>query len=191
MQTELLTSLVIALVGLAGFLLGCFNTWWNFRSRRVNLKVYAAIVMVLSNGVKISSSWKDFDDLFKELPPEKGALLCVSINVVNLSEFPVTISRVGFRSKKNKRVMTPNLPLISAEYPQLDIDFLPCRLESRAVIKQTIPLDDAKINELVTGNFDTIFAGTECGTTKASRLTPKALSRIARAQKSFVTMKSN
>ena len=155
------------------------------------MKVYAAIVRVLSDGIKISSSWKDFEELFKELPPQTGELLCVSINVVNLSEFPITISSVGFRSKKSQRVMTVNLPLISARYPQLECDVLPCRLQSRAVLKQTIPLDDAKLNELVTGKSDTIFAGTECGTTKASRLTPKALARISRSQKSFVTMKSN
>ena len=191
MQTESVATLIIAVVSFVGLLLGGFNTWWNLRSSKVDLKVYPTLVRVLPNGISISSPWKDLEGLYLQLAPQVGELLCVSIYVVNLSGFPVTLSGVGFRSKKNRRVITANPLQISETYPQSSCHALPFRLESRALCKQTVPLDDAKLKELVVGKFNTIFASTECGKRRSSRLSARVLSGVIKAQKSPATMQSN
>ncbi len=110
------TTLAVALLGAV---LGIINTWHSLKRGRVMLRVTPKLSIVDERrGIALSRTHgREFRDDAKE---------CLSIEVVNLSAFPVTISEVGFghyHAKKTRQYLfAPRLT---------DGGALPKRLESR------------------------------------------------------------
>jgi hypothetical protein len=86
-----------------GAVLGVMNTWDAMNQRRVRLRVTPAFVMTT-----------------------QGDPLGVSIEVINLSAFPLTVAEIGFSAGGGRRI-----PIQAPKF--LDNKPLPRRLESRDV----------------------------------------------------------
>lgn len=129
--------MTVALIG-AG--LGILNTWHNFNRQRVRLKVIPKCAWVVPAGI--------YSDVSRHRPTSN---LC--IEVVNLSEFPVTITNVGYCLPERNRARVI-LPILT------DNKGWPRRLQPRESV--TAYVDK---NEL-SGSIGRAYAQTECGVTR-------------------------
>lgn len=119
MALENAITLAIAVVGAV---LGIINTWYQFLSDRVLLRVQPKAAILLPNGSLLRAK---FDSIFEM---SRDIVLC--IEVVNLSRFPVTVSEVGLVQNKisDKERMTLTMPIVFDDGPW------PRRLESRTSV---------------------------------------------------------
>lgn len=120
-------------VAVLGAVLGVINTWVGLSKERVKLKVLPRHAIPVSNA------------------PQN---ILLSIDIVNLSAFPVTVSEIGvFYSGTKKRSVIPN-PIIS------DGGAFPRRLEPRSAVT----LYSEKPRAVVDGHrMKCVFAKTDCG----------------------------
>lgn len=129
----LITAIIGAVCGLLGAVLGIINTWNYIRRNKIRLKIIP-IHVILPGSTNI-----DF-----------------GIEVVNLSEFAVTITDVGFVLKnKDKATLAP---VESLDHPKK----LPIRLEPRTSYKKCFSksvIDTGGIK------IKSSYANTECGET--------------------------
>lgn len=120
-------------VGAAGTLLGVLNYWRTWEKDRVRVRVRAGISLSFGRGHS-----------------EKG----VFIEVVNLSNFPVTITSVGFPVEGADLVLHL-LP------PYLNDERLPKRLEPRDAL--TIYADSGALSDSRAAHIHDVIAKTACG----------------------------
>ncbi len=155
MTTEKIT-LIIAIVGVAcgllGAVLGIINTWNQIRKNKVRLKVTPIHIIPVG---AMSSANIDF-----------------GIEVINLSDFAVTITDVGFVLRNKKKATS--IPVESMDHPK----GLPIRLEPRTSYKKyfsksAIDTSGARIKSA--------YAYTECGETLTG--TSGALKQVAKEVK--------
>ena len=137
MEIEAIT-LGVAIVGVAsgltGAVLGIMNTWRNIRRDKVRLSVQAtwAITALLTGKVDTN----------------------LQVRVVNLSEFPVTVSDVGFKLRRGKIATLANVPGIEPS------GSLPIRLEPRTAYSKVFGIE-ALSN--IASELECAYANTECG----------------------------
>jgi hypothetical protein len=126
----------IITIGLAsiGAALGLMNTWNALSQRRVRLIVRPAFA----------------------LPPD-GSTPMLSISVTNLSNFPMTITEIGFTGRKGAK-RGPRAMIIRPSV--IDGKPWPRRLESREAISLYFGVEDVERNPLLLAKA---YAGTECG----------------------------
>ncbi len=136
MSTESIT-LMLAVLGVAsgvtGAVLGILNTWRNIRRDRVRLHVQVTWAMVA-------------------LPPN-GIRTNLQIRVVNLSEFPIAITDVGFKLK-GKYANLARVPSIEPKGP------LPKTLEPRRTYEKVLGIDELYG---FASDIRRAYASTECG----------------------------
>jgi hypothetical protein len=135
-----------------GAVLGIMNTWNSMNQRRVRLRVIPAFVMT-----------SDHDPLG------------FSVEVVNLSMFPITVAEIGFEVGHGQRA-----PLQSPQF--LDNKSLPRRIESREAISALFGPRDFQISSNVRLGY--AYVRTACGRTiygnsPAGRQFSKMLTEIA------------
>ena len=115
---------IIALVlGTIGTTLGVINLIRSFWDDRVRLRVIPSLARILPDGLISASSAAALQTLLKarELPT-------VSIEVINLSKFPVTVSEIGLCEGHLKK----RAPFIKAQI--VKGEDLPRRLEPREAV---------------------------------------------------------
>ena len=139
-----------------GAVLGIMNTWNAMNQQRVRIRVTPNFVMTL-----------DRDPLG------------VSIEVINLSAFPVTVAEVGFMASNRGRMVVTN----PSSY---DGRSLPCRLEPRAAISIMFGPRDSGIPNVALGSA---YARTACGrnirgNSPAGRQFGKMMSELVARRKS-------
>ena len=120
--------------GLTGASLGIMNTWRDIRRDKVRISVQV-------NGAIMALHLGQVDTKLE-------------IRVVNLSEFPVTISDVGFKLKGRK---TATLATVAGIEPN---GSLPNRLEPRTVYSKLFDIE--AIAKLASG-IECAYANTQCG----------------------------
>ncbi|HVA13146.1 MAG TPA: hypothetical protein VNF99_07845 [Stellaceae bacterium] len=118
-------------IALVGAILGVMNTWNVFSQRRVRLRVTPMFLATTG-----------------------GEPFGASIEIINLSSFPLTIAELGFKSRKGKVVLT------SPRFP--DGRALPRRLESREAISAMFGPSEFGIPSVRLGSA---YARTACGRT--------------------------
>jgi len=130
-------SLTVAVIG-AG--LGILNTWHNFYRQRVRLKVIPKCAWIGPGGI--------YSDVRQHRP---ASTLCVE--VVNLSEYPVTITEVGYwlPERNRARVVWPII-MDNKEWPR--------RLQSRESVTAYLNKED------VPDSIGRAYATTDCGVTR-------------------------
>lgn len=102
----LVTAITGATCGILGAALGIINTWNQVSKNRLRLRVrpYLAVVRQMGNGQNVAIARHSGEPF----PPGAVAHLCVE--VVNLSNFAVTISEIGFGKPKlrdRRHIMIP------------------------------------------------------------------------------------
>ncbi len=143
-------------IALVGAVLGILATWHQWSKRRVKLRVVPKRSYSLGGSNIVSG--EAINSQMQEL--EKNSLSWWSIEVVNLSTFPLTISEVGFGTRKGQRHVVVN-PMIT------DDETLPFRLEPRtAVLIHSRP--DATFDPDLLKN-KSAFAVTDCGVVRYGR----------------------
>ena len=116
-----------------GAVLGIMNTWNAMNQRRVRLRVTPTFVLTA-----------------------QGDPLGVSIEVINLSAFPLTVSEVGFSAGRGRRI-----PILAPKF--LDNGTFPRRLESREAMSAMFgPGDFEAPRGIKVGDA---YARTACGRT--------------------------
>ncbi len=151
-MNEVVSDVIVpigALLGIPGAILGILNSWRLFVSDRVRLKVTPERALLLSD----RSIEADY----------------LSIEVINLSKFPVTIINVGLKLSGNRTALFLKDDSIE---PQ---GRLPIRLESRASYSKTFRdcKKDIPWNEVIC-----VYAKTACGVT--AKGTSKFLKEVIR-----------
>ena len=132
------TAILGAVAGLIGVTLGLLNTWRNISRDKVKLKVRPTWVMTL------------FDD----------ANFAYQVQVINLSEFPITVVDVGFNlSGRDKG----SLATVPGSEPQ---GSLPLRLEPRTSYSKIF---DPKALSSIESIIRSAYARTECGVVTSGR----------------------
>jgi hypothetical protein len=140
-STTTVTAVVGAVCGIAGLILGIVNTWTEAQRSRVRLKVVPGHAFPVGVG---------------DEPP----VFNFRIEVINLSEFPVTISEVGFRCHNRSAL----IPLGDRVYCRFFSTPLPCRLEPHASCTEFYLLDESAIAESSRfGDVKGAYARTQCG----------------------------
>ena len=148
----LITAIVGATCGLLGAILGIINIWHKMRRDKIRLKIIPIHVIPVRS---IASANVDF-----------------GIEVVNLSEFAITITDVGFiLSNKKKATLSP---VDSIDQPQK----LPVRLEPRTSYKKYF---SKSVIDTGRAGIKSAYANTECGETLTG--TSGALKQIAKEVK--------
>ena len=125
-------SVSFALASL-GAVLGVISTVYLVRQNHVRLRVTP------SHGILASG------------PP------CLTIEAVNLSSFPVTLTSIGLRLRDGKQVINPNAPTIQGLH-------LPVRLEPRAAVTAMYAPSELELEVL--RMVECAFARTACGIEK-------------------------
>jgi hypothetical protein len=116
-----------------GAVLGIMNTWNAMNQRRARLRVTPSFVLTA-----------------------EGNPLGVSIEVINLSAFPLTVSEVGFSAGRGRRI-----PIQAPTF--LDNERLPRRLESREAIAAMFGPGDFEAPRGI--KIGDAYARTACGRT--------------------------
>ena len=131
-----LVNIITLILGIIGTILGIVNFVYILDKGRVKIKVFPKILVFLENHA--------------ESPVTR---FC--IEVINLSEFPVTIREVGFVLKKPWRAK-----IFSSRSRIVAGGQLPKRLESRSSI--TVYVDNSTMMDYVK-KVNSAYAITECG----------------------------
>ena len=147
---DLTTWIALAgvLVGSIGAVLGIMNTWRQMQREKVCLRVTPMLVVPQENGNIFSTT----NNILHEIATDEESGF--GIEVVNLSEFAVTISHVGFLQKNGKLD-----PLIDAQTLNYE-DRSPQRLEPRTVYRLTFSLSQELCDWK---NVKKAYAKTQCG----------------------------
>lgn len=119
-------------IALLGAVLGVINTWKALSRDRVCLRVTPGNYANWGGGEIIDG---------------------ISIEVVNLSMVPITVTQVGFRVSRKRGV------IIVADYFRMDA--LPCRLEPRASMAISVAPGTPEAKELA--SVKSAYAKTACG----------------------------
>lgn len=127
MNNSEIVPLVSLVIGSLGATLGLVNTWNLLDRQRVKLSVIPAQSFLLPAGDP-----------------------AVTIDVVNMSAFPVVLSEIGFQIPGDKKAITPG-PLLNGKP-------LPCRLEPRESVTAYFYLSGLDTRILCQA-----FARTSCG----------------------------
>ena len=134
----LTTAIIGAACGVLGAALGIINMWHRLSKDAVRLKVLPAHALPVGHGG--AGEWT------------------LSIEVINLSAFPVTIGEVGLRLWGTKDRLTALRPIVSDGGPW------PRRLESREAV--TLIYDsEIRVHERL-HEVRSAYAKTQCGTTR-------------------------
>lgn len=140
MDLTLITAVVGVATGVTGATLGVINVWVNIRRDRVRLRVTLAEI------------WRQF--------PPFGDRRAFSLEVINLSEFPVVITEAGFVLTERRTAPLNDIPqFIEPNGP------LPLRIEPRTKYVKLLPGSQVL-------NWKYIkrpYATTECGVTKRGK----------------------
>ena len=126
-------------IALIGAILGIINTWFAYdKDRRVKLRVVPKFAFPVGGA--------------EYMYPEK----MISIEVVNLNSFPVTISQIGFLLHGTKDRLVLTIPIIPDNKP------FPRRLESRSsfAVYGMYPTEETREKYK---KIRCAFAETECG----------------------------
>ena len=145
MKIELIQAITIS-VALVGAILGILNTWNSIKKERVRLKVYP------------SNAYKFYQTIGGEVKYEEG----ISIDIINLSYFPVTIAELGFANFyifSNKLRGAKSLPL---NFENPGGASLPYRLETRDSIYFYLNESYFERKDLFQKN-KYVYARTACG----------------------------
>jgi hypothetical protein len=135
-----ITAVVGAACGIAGLVLGVINTWREAQHNRVRLKVVP--------------EWA-FTDTVDGVTPFN-----FQVEVINLSEFPVVISEVGFTSRGNAHLVPTGCAIHNFRYSTA----LPCRLEPHASCTQFYLLEKGVLGDRTEfGKVNGAYARTQCG----------------------------
>ena len=127
------TAIVGAVCGILGAVLGIINTWHQVNRNKIRLKVTPTHVIPVG---ALANSDVNF-----------------GIGVINLSEFPVTISDVGFLLKNKQRATT--ISVDSIDQP----DKLPVRLEPRTSYHKYFNIEKAVLPK----QTKYAYVNTQCG----------------------------
>jgi hypothetical protein len=136
----IITAVVGAACGIAGLVLGIINTWREAQRNRVILKVVP--------------EWA-FTNTVEGITPFN-----FQVEVINLSEFPVVISEVGFTCRRNAHLVPTGYAVHNYKYSTT----LPCRLEPHASCAQYYLLEKGVLEDH--GEFAKVngaYARTQCG----------------------------
>ena len=176
MDLPTVIALIISVISLS---LVLFNTLHAWQKGRVQLKISASAELVFGDGTRMASSLKNVEDLFRDARRRgmvpRQEFFCVEVG--NLSDFPITLSKSQLRSKSRKT--------FTAEYTERQYP-LPCRLESREMYQRKYLVTDNLLMQWERGEFTKIYAETQCGREKTSSLSNFAilqLSTLLRASK--------
>ena len=137
-------AVIGAVTGFTGLMLGVFNTIRDIQKDRVRLRVFASYAFV-------SPTFN----------------LHATIVVINLSDFPITLSSVGFRLIDGKGVIQVLQPILNEPLPR--------RLEPRTEHQHLFPFDSEFVRELSAGNVREVFAHTSCGKELVRRISKNTL----------------
>lgn len=122
-----IVSIVSLAIGSVGAVLGVINTWNALERQRVKLVVKPAQSMLVPSGQTV-----------------------LTVEVLNLSNFPVTVAEIGFRLRNGQKAITPGNLLNGKPLPQ--------RIESRDSVTAFFDLTDFDPSQIVIA-----FASTRCG----------------------------
>lgn len=129
----LVTAIIGAVCGVSGAILGIINTRHQLSRNKLRLKIIPSHVIPVGG---LQNSGLNF-----------------GIEVVNLSEFCVTISDVGFTLKDNRQATLA--PVVGTEQP----GELPLRLEPRTSYHKYFNIDEVGFPK----NVKTAYVKTQCG----------------------------
>ena len=132
-NTILITAIVGAVCGVSGAILGIINTWHQLSKNKVRLKVTPSHAIPVGSLANYNINF--------------------GIEVVNLSDFPVTISDVGFLLQNKQRATLSTVD--SFEQPQN----LPVRLEPRTTYNNYFNINQARLPKEV----ECAYVTTQCG----------------------------
>lgn len=158
----MITAVVGAACGIAGLVLGIINTWAEAQHNKVKLKVVPEWAFT----VNVEGS-----------PPFN-----FEIEIINLSEFPVVISEVGFTCRGNAHLVPTGYAVHNYTYSTA----LPCRLEPHASCTEFYLLEKSAIDEQPEfGKVNGAYARTQCGAriTGASSALRQIIERISGNEK--------
>jgi len=147
----LATAIVGAVTGVLGAALGLVNTWDLLRKNKVRLRVVPKLTHMVNGSFAMNATRSN--PLTKRLI-EAGHAFRLSVEVVNLSTFPVTVSEIGFGRPDEDRYLLAEAELSPGKT-------WPIRLESREAVTAYgaigVGIDPRVLKKPVA------FALTECG----------------------------
>lgn len=148
MSGEAVITLAIAIIGaicgVLGAVLGVINTWHSLNQSAIKLKVIPKLYFATDGSEGLS------------------------IDIINLSSFAVTICDSGFFFNSNTGKRT--------SYPRINLNNLPVRLEARENLSVFFPLES--LTDIDFGQIKDAYCMTSCNTIK--RGTSPALKQIIR-----------
>lgn len=135
-----ITAVVGAVCGIAGLVLGIINTLAEVQHGRVKLKV--------------APTWAFVPDMGEASP------FNFTVEVINLSEFPVVVTEVGFDCRGRGHLV----PVGSAVHDYKHSTALPCRLEPHASCSQFYLLEKTAVENCPEfKKVNRAYARTQCG----------------------------
>lgn len=161
---------ITTLAAFVGMVLGLYNFWRSRQNDRVRLSVVpkaSAYRGTDHEGREVYIHSRDSYDLdHPSHPPDS-----LSVEVVNLSKFPVTIEEVGLMPRWHRTRYALAAPIL------LDGGTWPRRLEARDNV--VVRFDTTKLLDLENiGAVNRAYASTRCGTTMSGR--SRALAEFVR-----------
>jgi hypothetical protein len=129
----LITAIIGAVCGISGAILGIINTCHQLNRNKLRLKVIPSQAIPLGG---IENSGINF-----------------GIEVINVSEFPITISDIGFLLTDNRRATLSTV--LCLEQPEK----LPVRLQPRTAYKKYFSIDGIGLPK----NVRCAYVQTQCG----------------------------
>jgi hypothetical protein len=153
MQLEQFLTLVIAIIGAV---LGVLNTWRNFSQDRLRLKVVPKFAFPVGTTDMIHPG------------------INFSIEVINRSTFPVTITEVGFLMRGTKERAAVPQPIL------MDGSSFPRRLEAREAASFLLKYAASDPEK---SNIYCAYASTACGS-RITGVSPALKSMVKRAAQS-------
>jgi len=134
MNLTQITAIVGASCGITGLVLGIINTWHQLRRDKIRLKVVPQFCFILQGMQKYEYNF--------------------SIEIINLSEFPLVIEDLGFQMRDGNKLTYGVVPGIERG------GNLPVRLEPRTSYSKILKINDS---DLDFHNIKCAYAKTQCG----------------------------
>ena len=148
-----LGEVVVTVAAFIGAILGIWNVIWNWRQTKVKLRVSPAVyIMYDSAGNAFQQPATTINKLSECEEPSE-----MSIDILNLSNFPVRITEIGFKQSLNKKSRWA----IFRNYPERG-DSIPKTLEPRQSMSYILQLSDFWGRQ-ETKYITAAYAKTECG----------------------------
>lgn len=136
-------------IAMLGATLGVLNAWWAFSRQRVRLKVEPSVCYDFGSGIVSVST------AVKLKAPERP--FAIRIDVINLSEFEISLDEVGLALPNRDRFYTPFIDLYGRGAAKLPVRIKPREKASFAIAIDSIPQRSKKVKLAVP------YALTECG----------------------------